>query len=170
MACPKMDASSICTSYLNIARKTWRCFLNGKVPIDHFLLISNGLPFRVARKGQSLSESQIRQIIREIAQGVKYLHDQAVVHRDLKPQNVLMNADGRVKIADYGLARMYSLQAALTTVVVTLWYRSPELLLQCDYGFGVDVWSVGCIMAEMYRLRALFPGDTEVNQLIRILQ
>ncbi|KAJ1355905.1 hypothetical protein KIN20_013480 [Parelaphostrongylus tenuis] len=75
-----------------------------------------------------------------------------------------------VKIADFGLSRTYTTQSCFTTVVVTLWYRSPELLLQCSYNTAVDVWAIGCIMSELYQRLPLFPGQTETQQLSIIFQ
>lgn len=71
---------------------------------------------------------------------------------------------------DFGLARNYGLHSTFTTIVVTLWYRSPECLLQCKYNTSVDIWSVGCIFAELYTRRALFPAQTEAQQLNLIFE
>ncbi|XP_060677093.1 cyclin-dependent kinase 4 isoform X2 [Hemiscyllium ocellatum] len=93
----------------------------------------------------------------------------SVVHRDLKPENILVTSRGQVKLADFGLARIYSCQMALTPVVVTLWYRAPEVLLQATYATPVDMWSTGCIFAEMFRRRPLFCGKSELDQLGKII-
>ena len=103
----------------------------------------------------------------QILSGVDFLHSHRIVHRDLKPQNILVSRDGQVKLADFGLARIYDFSSLLTTVVsgviiiiiiiiiimlqvVTLWYRSPEILLGTTYATPVDLWSCGCILAELY--------------------
>ncbi|KAJ4928446.1 hypothetical protein JOQ06_016238 [Pogonophryne albipinna] len=104
----------------------------------------------------------------QLLQGLDFLHSHRVVHRDLKPQNILVTSGGQIKLADFGLARIYSFQMALTSVVVTLWYRAPEVLLQSSYATPVDLWSVGCIFAEMFRRRPLFRGNSDVDQLGKI--
>uniref|UniRef100_G3NSR9 cyclin-dependent kinase n=1 Tax=Gasterosteus aculeatus aculeatus TaxID=481459 RepID=G3NSR9_GASAC len=93
----------------------------------------------------------IKHMMYQLLQGLDFLHSHRVVHRDLKPQNILVTSGGQIKLADFGLARIYSFQMALTSVVVTLWYRAPEVLLQSSYATPVDLWSVGCIFAEMFR-------------------
>ncbi|KAG8005138.1 Cyclin-dependent kinase 6 [Nibea albiflora] len=93
----------------------------------------------------------IKDMMYQLLQGLDFLHSHRVVHRDLKPQNILVTSGGQIKLADFGLARIYSFQMALTSVVVTLWYRAPEVLLQSSYATPVDLWSVGCIFAEMFR-------------------
>ncbi|XP_027703640.1 cyclin-dependent kinase 6 [Vombatus ursinus] len=105
----------------------------------------------------------------QLLRGLDFLHSHRVVHRDLKPQNILVTSNGQIKLADFGLARIYSFQMALTSVVVTLWYRAPEVLLQSSYATPVDLWSVGCIFAEMFRRKPLFRGSSDVDQLGKIL-
>uniref|UniRef100_A0AAQ4PZ32 cyclin-dependent kinase n=1 Tax=Gasterosteus aculeatus aculeatus TaxID=481459 RepID=A0AAQ4PZ32_GASAC len=97
----------------------------------------------------------IKHMMYQLLQGLDFLHSHRVVHRDLKPQNILVTSGGQIKLADFGLARIYSFQMALTSVVVTLWYRAPEVLLQSSYATPVDLWSVGCIFAEMFRRRTV---------------
>ncbi|XP_064408495.1 cyclin-dependent kinase 4 isoform X2 [Latimeria chalumnae] len=93
----------------------------------------------------------IKDLMRQFLKGLEFLHLNCVVHRDLKPENILVTSRGEVKLADFGLARTYSCHMALTPVVVTLWYRSPEVLLHLPYATSVDMWSAGCIFAEMFR-------------------
>lgn len=106
----------------------------------------------------------------QIMRGVDFLHSNRIVHRDLKPQNILISNSGEVKLADFGLARIYEQMQTLTTVVVTLWYRSPEVLLKSSYASSVDIWSCGCIFAELHMRRPLFPGTSEVDQLSKIFK
>ncbi|VDN40394.1 unnamed protein product [Gongylonema pulchrum] len=111
----------------------------------------------------------------QILLGLDFLHSNHVIHRDLKPQNILINRDQTIKIADFGLARNFLFcrkffPRKLFFKVVTLWYRSPEVLLQCSYNCGVDVWAAGCIIAELYTRQPLFPGQTEAQQLSIIFQ
>ncbi|KAK1122454.1 hypothetical protein K0M31_009674 [Melipona bicolor] len=112
----------------------------------------------------------MKQMSKEILQGVEFLHSHRIIHRDLKPQNLLVTKKGRIKIADFGLAKTYDFEMRLTSVVVTQWYRAPEVLLGCSYATPVDIWSVGCILAELKRLEPLFPGSSEGDQLDRIFQ
>ncbi|KAG7189131.1 hypothetical protein KM043_008699 [Ampulex compressa] len=112
----------------------------------------------------------VKQMSKEILRGVEFLHSHRIIHRDLKPQNLLVSREGRIKIADFGLAKTYDFEMRLTSVVVTQWYRAPEVLLGCSYATPVDVWSVGCILAELSRLEPLFPGTSEGDQLDRIFQ
>jgi cyclin-dependent kinase 6 len=118
--------------------------------------------------GQILPDSKIKSISHQMLNGLDFLHQHRVCHRDLKPQNILLSNSGQIKIADFGLARIYSFNMALTSIVVTLWYRPPEVLLQSSYATPVDLWSVGCIIAELFNLKPLFPGSSEVNQLTTI--
>lgn len=115
-----------------------------------------------------LSPERVKDMMRQLLCGLVFLHSNCVIHRDLKPENILVTSQGQIKLADFGLARIYSCHMALTPVVVTLWYRPPEVLLQSSYASPVDVWSTGCIFAEMFRRKPLFCGDSEVDQLNKI--
>lgn len=117
-----------------------------------------------------LGPDRIRDLMLQLINGVDFLHSNRIVHRDLKPQNILISSEGQLKLADFGLARIYSFQMALTTVVVTLWYRAPEVLLQTRYGAAVDLWSCGCIFFELFTRRALFKGSSEFDQLKKIFE
>jgi len=115
----------------------------------------------------------IKMFLYQILQGIAYCHSHRVLHRDLKPQNLLIDRrTNALKLADFGLARAFGIPVrTFTHEVVTLWYRAPEILLGSrHYSTPVDVWSVGCIYAEMVTQRPLFPGDSEIDQLFRIFR
>ncbi|NWH68121.1 CDK2 kinase, partial [Geococcyx californianus] len=97
----------------------------------------------------------IKSYLFQLLQGLAFCHAHRVLHRDLKPQNLLINADGAIKLADFGLARAFGVPVrTYTHEVVTLWYRAPEILLGCKYySTAVDIWSLGCIFAEMVGAR-----------------
>ncbi|ODM97546.1 Cyclin-dependent kinase 7 [Orchesella cincta] len=105
-------------------------------------------------------------------QGLEYLHSHFILHRDLKPNNLLINSDGVLKIGDFGLARYFGSPNRLYThQVVTRWYRAPELLFGArNYGEGVDIFAVGCIVAELLLRGPLFPGDSDLGQLAKIFE
>lgn len=108
----------------------------------------------------------------QILQGLVFCHTRRILHRDLKPQNLLVDNKGAIKLADFGLGRAFGIPVrAYTHEVVTLWYRAPEVLLGATrYSCPVDVWSVACIFAEMASKKPLFHGDSEIDQLFKIFQ
>lgn len=116
----------------------------------------------------ALPQSYLFQILR----GLDECHRRGIMHRDLKPQNLLVDREGNLKLADFGLARAFVLPLrAYTHEVITLWYRAPEILMGSKkYSPGVDMWSVGAIFAEMVTGRALWPADSEVDELFRIFR
>ena len=124
---------------------------------------------------QPLSNEHIKYFLYQILCGLKYIHSANVLHRDLKPSNLLINQDCELKIGDFGMARGLSStpedhSTFMTEYVATRWYRAPELMLSfSEYTFAIDMWSVGCIFAEMLARRHLFPGKNYLNQLQLIL-
>lgn len=122
---------------------------------------------------RGLPVPMVKSFMTQMLSGVAFCHTYRVLHRDLKPHNLLISADGtQLKLADFGLARLSGLpNGPYTHEVVTLWYRAPELLLGTNrYSAAVDVWSVGCIFAEMATGTPLFPGRTDIDQLFKIFQ
>lgn len=108
----------------------------------------------------------------QIIAGLCYCHCHRIIHRDMKPQNLLLNKKGMIKLADFGLARAFTVPLRnYTHEVITLWYRPPEILLGSKfYSLPVDIWSTGAIIAEMITKRPLFPGDSEIDQLFSIFK
>ncbi|CAH2057143.1 unnamed protein product, partial [Thlaspi arvense] len=121
---------------------------------------------------QPFSEKEVKGLMLQLLEGVKYLHDNWIMHRDLKTSNLLLNNSGKLKICDFGLSRQYGSPARpFTPLVVTLWYRAPELLVGTkQYSTAVDMWSIGCIMAELLAKQPLFNGKTEFEQLDKIFR
>ncbi|XP_064410432.1 serine/threonine-protein kinase MAK isoform X2 [Latimeria chalumnae] len=116
-------------------------------------------------------ESVIRNIMYQILQGLAFIHKHGFFHRDMKPENLLCMGPELVKIADFGLAREIRSRPPYTDYVSTRWYRAPEVLLRSSiYSSPIDIWAVGCIMAELYTLRPLFPGTSEVDEVFKICQ
>ncbi|XP_049826548.1 cyclin-dependent kinase 3-like [Aethina tumida] len=117
-----------------------------------------------------LSKIKIQSMFTDVIRGVAFMHSHGVMHRDLKPQNILICPRGILKIADFGLAEEYNCGKELSYNVVTLNYRAPEILLYQPYNFAVDMWSLGCILVEMHTFTVLFPGRTEQDQFSMILK
>lgn len=119
-----------------------------------------------------MSHSTAKLLLRQILEGLQYMHLNNIIHRDLKTANILVSKEGAVMIADFGLARTLGVEPMpkhspheYTNMVVTRWYRAPELLLgDTQYTTAVDVWSMGCILGEMYHREPIFAGDSELDQ------
>ncbi|XKL62121.1 hypothetical protein PGB90_001954 [Kerria lacca] len=122
------------------------------------------------RSNGKMELEKIKNFSRQLINGVDFLHSHRIIHRDLKPQNVLISDNGQLKIADFGLAKIYDFEMRLTSVVQTLWYRAPEVILGLSYTTAIDIWACGCIIAEMFLKKPIFPGTSEVDQLDRIFQ
>lgn len=122
-----------------------------------------------------LKDIHNRFIIYQIVKGIKFLHSAQIIHRDLKPSNVLLNSDCHLKICDFGLARSLiadkeGSDMILTEEVATRWYRAPEVLLGSQtYEKSADIWSIGCILGEVLLGKPMFPGNSTLNQLERII-
>eukprot|EP01017_Pseudomicrothorax_dubius_P002192 TRINITY_DN0_c914_g1_i5.p1 TRINITY_DN0_c914_g1~~TRINITY_DN0_c914_g1_i5.p1 ORF type:complete len:307 (+),score=87.75 TRINITY_DN0_c914_g1_i5:50-970(+) len=114
----------------------------------------------------------VKSLLYQLLKGIAYCHQHKVLHRDLKPQNLLLSKDGVLKLADFGLARATGIPVKnYTNEVVTLWYRGPDILLGAkNYSTPIDIWSVGCIFAEMVNLKPLFAGSSEADQLKKIFK
>ncbi|XP_043943271.1 mitogen-activated protein kinase 12-like [Protopterus annectens] len=120
-------------------------------------------------KHEKLTEDRIQFLVYQILKGLKYIHSAGIIHRDLKPGNLAVNEDCELKILDFGLARHADTE--MTGYVVTRWYRAPEVILNwMHYTQTVDIWSVGCIMAEMITGRTLFKGNDHLDQLTEIMK
>ncbi|XP_065200228.1 extracellular signal-regulated kinase 2-like [Planococcus citri] len=134
---------------------------------------------KVIRKGNILKDIHNRYIIYQILKAIAYIHSANVIHRDLKPANILLNSECVCKVADFGLARSVQEQnssygerydPSLTDYIATRWYRAPEILVASKmYQKGVDMWSIGCILAELLLGRPLFPGSSTINQIELIM-
>ncbi|KAL7741639.1 hypothetical protein ACLKA6_019406 [Drosophila palustris] len=116
-----------------------------------------------------LPEPELKSILFQVLTGLAFMHRHGFFHRDLKPENLLCSGPELIKIADFGLAREIRSRPPFTDYVSTRWYRAPEVLLHStNYGSTIDLWAMGCIMAELYTFRPLFPGSSEVDQLFKI--
>ena len=128
--------------------------------------------YRVLRT-QKLSDEHCQYLLYQILRGLKCIHSANILHRDLKPSNLLINSNCELKICDFGLARLqtdFDKESQMTEYVATRWYRAPEIMLSLkQYSKAIDVWSVGCILAEMLSNKPLFPGKDYHHQLLLIL-
>lgn len=115
-------------------------------------------------------QSEVKALLHQLLSAVSCLHENWIIHRDLKTSNLLISNQGQIKVADFGMARLVGNPPGnLTDLVVTLWYRAPEILLgEKEYTSAIDIWSIGCIMGELLTRNALFPGAGEVDQLKKI--
>ncbi|CAF3187684.1 unnamed protein product [Rotaria socialis] len=121
------------------------------------------------KRDRLFPETNVRNVIFQLLQGLAYMHKLGFFHRDLKPENILCKGVELIKIADFGLARELRSRPPYTDYVSTRWYRAPEVLLRStSYTSPIDIWAVGCIAAELYTLRPLFPGSSEIDQMFKI--
>lgn len=137
-----------------------------------FELMDENLHHLISARREPFEEATIRNVLKQVANGLVFIHDSKIIHRDIKPENLLCR-DGllTIKIADFGLSKEIDSKPPLTDYVATRWYRAPELLLGAEqYSYPIDIWALGCIAAELYNLRALFPGKGVMDQLFKISQ
>ncbi len=126
---------------------------------------------QIIRSQQKIKDQHVQYFTFQLLRAMKYLHECNIVHRDLKPRNLLVNADCCLKVADFGLARQYNESnsgkiAPMTDYVTTRWYRAPEIIVGwCTYSAAVDMWAVGCIIAELIMRTPIFPGADTMKQL-----
>ncbi|XP_031404900.1 probable serine/threonine-protein kinase At1g54610 isoform X2 [Punica granatum] len=138
-----------------------------------FEYMEHDLAGLASHPGLKFTEAQVKCYMQQLLRGLDHCHSRGVLHRDIKGSNLLIDNNGILKIADFGLASFYDPHQnhPLTSRVVTLWYRPPELLLGATYyGTAVDLWSTGCIVAELYAGKPIMPGRTEVEQLHKIFK
>ncbi|KNC97863.1 CMGC/RCK/MAK protein kinase [Spizellomyces punctatus DAOM BR117] len=122
------------------------------------------------RDGKLFTEQEVKMFIFQVLLGLAHMHKHGFFHRDMKPENLLMSGNN-VKIADFGLAREIRSRPPYTEYVSTRWYRAPEVILRStSYSSPIDIWAVGCILAELFTLRPLFPGTSEMDQLYKIIE
>ena len=128
-----------------------------------------------AIKNRVLNQVHKKYIIYQLAKAVNYLHSVGIVHRDFKPSNILLDGNCHVKICDFGLSRtLHSSDykvPIMTEFIATRWYRAPEVLFGSNhYSYKSDMWSLGCLIYELYTRRTLLPGDDTISQLTKLLE
>jgi serine/threonine protein kinase len=135
---------------------------------DELFFVFENLYELMKERDKHFPESRIRNIMYQMFQGLAFMHKHGFFHRDIKPENMLVKGD-TVKIADFGLAREVRSRPPFTDYVSTRWYRAPEVLLRStNYNSPIDIFAMGCIMAELFTLRPLFPGSSEADQIYKI--
>ncbi|KAG5464614.1 hypothetical protein GH5_00063 [Leishmania sp. Ghana 2012 LV757] len=137
-----------------------------------FEYVEADLKKAIEKQEGGYSGMDLKRLIYQLLDGLYFCHRHRIIHRDLKPANILLTSGNVLKLADFGLARAFQVPMhTYTHEVVTLWYRAPEILLgEKHYTPAVDMWSVGCIFAELARRKVLFRGDSEIGQLFEIFQ
>lgn len=136
-----------------------------------FEYADNDLSGLLLNKEVQISHSQCKHLFKQLLLGMEYLHDNKILHRDVKGSNILIDNQGNLKITDFGLARKMNSRADYTNRVITLWYRPPELLLgTTNYGTEVDMWGCGCLLVELFNKTAIFQGSNELEQIESIFK
>ncbi|XP_044743520.1 mitogen-activated protein kinase p38b-like isoform X1 [Chrysoperla carnea] len=144
---------------------------NGLEDFNNVYLVTHlmGADLNNIVRTQRLSDDHVQFLVYQILRGLKYIHSAGIIHRDLKPSNIAVNEDCELRILDFGLAR--PTENEMTGYVATRWYRAPEIMLNwMHYNQTVDIWSVGCIMAELLTGKTLFPGTDHIHQLNLIME
>jgi len=137
-----------------------------------FEFLENDLKKYMKSLNGRLTPTMVKNFAFQLCKGVEFCHANRIIHRDLKPQNLLIDNRMRLKIADFGLARAFTVPVPkYTHEVVTVWYRPPEILLGATvYSVPVDLWSIGCVIGEMATGQPLFAGDSEIDTIFKIFQ
>jgi len=137
-----------------------------------FELCEKALSHELSRRDKAVPLEKIKKWMRELLISIDILHSKMIMHRDIKPDNILVDRCGRLKIADFGLAKKASfLQRRKSNAIVSLWYRAPEIILGGeDYFLGVDMWSIGCIFAELFCTNPIFMCRNEKEVLTKVFQ
>ena len=137
-----------------------------------FEFLDHDLKYKMDNTQDMIDMMQVKIWVYQMFAGIHFCHSRRILHRDLKPQNLLIDSTGKMKLGDFGLARAFGIPLReYTHEVVTQWYRAPEILLgTTQYSTPIDVWSIGCIMAELVAKEPLFPGDSEIDQLYKIFK
>jgi serine/threonine protein kinase len=137
-----------------------------------FEYLENDLKKYMKSVSGRLTPTTVKNLVYQLCRGVEFCHANRIIHRDIKPQNLLIDGRMRLKIADFGLARAFTVPVPkYTHEVVTVWYRPPEILLGAAlYSVPVDLWSIGCVHAEMATGQPLFAGDSEIDTIFKIFQ
>uniref|UniRef100_A0A1I7UL37 Protein kinase domain-containing protein n=1 Tax=Caenorhabditis tropicalis TaxID=1561998 RepID=A0A1I7UL37_9PELO len=119
---------------------------------------------------ESLESNRIQKFMNQLMTGIQYIHDKNIIHRDIKPENLMITETDSLKIGDFGISRYTNPTASMTPESVSLWYRPIEILLSCkNHTTAVDIWSAGCVMAELYRRCPLFKGEGQINMINKII-
>ncbi|BFZ17989.1 hypothetical protein BsWGS_21028 [Bradybaena similaris] len=148
-------------------------FPRGSLIVFVFEFMPSDLSEVIRRVDNPLTEAQVKSYMLMLLKGIAYCHENNIMHRDLKPANLLISSTGHLKIADFGLARVFQNNGdrQYSHQVATRWYRAPELLYGArKYDEGVDLWAIGCIFGELLNNSPIFPGETDIEQLCLVIR